>query len=56
MVKPLRRRVRRRPVMLTRLWSAIYAACVELLAVERLISLGADRQNIIKVAVPAACR
>ncbi|HET9255121.1 MAG TPA: hypothetical protein VFO16_07955, partial [Pseudonocardiaceae bacterium] len=41
---------------LTRLWSAIYAARAELLAVERLISLGADRLDIINTAVTAAWR
>ena len=41
---------------LTRLWSAIYAARCELLAVERLISLNADRLDIIHTAVTAAWR
>ena len=41
---------------LTRLWSAIYAARCELLAVERLISLDADRMDIIHTAVTAAWR
>ncbi|MDQ3763884.1 MAG: hypothetical protein M3460_20425 [Actinomycetota bacterium] len=41
---------------LTRLWSAIYAARAELLAVERLISLDADRVDIITTAVTAAWR
>jgi hypothetical protein len=41
---------------LTRLWSAIYAARAELLAVERLISLHADRLDIITTAVTAAWR
>ncbi|WP_169515792.1 hypothetical protein [Amycolatopsis nigrescens] len=41
---------------LTRLWSAIYATRAELLAVERLISLDADRTDIITTAVTAAWR
>jgi hypothetical protein len=41
---------------LSRLWSAIYAARAELLAVERLISLHADRVNILRTAVTAAWR
>ena len=41
---------------LTRLWSTIYAARCELLAVERLISLDADRMDIIHTAVTAAWR
>jgi hypothetical protein len=41
---------------LSRLWSAIYAARAELLAVERLISLRADRTDIIRTAVTAAWR
>ncbi|HEX3792767.1 MAG TPA: hypothetical protein VHW44_33225 [Pseudonocardiaceae bacterium] len=41
---------------LTRLWSAIYAARAELLAVERLISLDADRIDLIHTAVTAAWR
>lgn len=41
---------------LTRLWSAIYAARAELLAVERLISLDADRIDLIHAAVTAAWR
>lgn len=41
---------------LTRLWSAIYAARAELLAVERLISLDADRLDLITTAVTAAWR
>lgn len=41
---------------LTRLWSAIYAARAELLAVERLISLEADRVDIMTTAVTAAWR
>ncbi|MGH3671731.1 MAG: hypothetical protein ACRDSH_14020, partial [Pseudonocardiaceae bacterium] len=39
---------------LTRLWSAIYAARAELLAAERLISLDADRLDIITTAVTEA--
>lgn len=39
---------------LSRLWSAIYAARAELLAVERLISLRADRIDISHTAVTAA--
>lgn len=41
---------------LSRLWSAIYAARAELIAVERLISLDADRIDIIHTAVTAAWR
>ncbi|WP_177231207.1 hypothetical protein [Amycolatopsis saalfeldensis] len=41
---------------LSRLWSAIYAARAELLAVERLISLRADRMDILHTAVTAAWR
>lgn len=41
---------------LTRLWSAIYAARAELLAVERLLSLQVDRQAVVRVAVTAAWR
>lgn len=41
---------------LTRLWSAIYAARAELLAVERLISLRADRFEVVATAVTAAWR
>lgn len=41
---------------LTRLWSAIYAARAELLAVERLTSLHAARPDIITAAVTAAWR
>jgi hypothetical protein len=41
---------------LSRLWSAIYAARAELLAVERLISLQAGRLDIITAAVTAAWR
>jgi hypothetical protein len=41
---------------LAQLWSAIYAARAELLAVERLISLDADRMDIIHTAVTAAWR
>jgi hypothetical protein len=40
----------------SRLWSAIYAARAELLAVERLISLQADRTDILRTAVTAAWR
>lgn len=39
---------------LCRLWSALYAARAELLAVERLISLGADRIDVVHTAVTAA--
>jgi hypothetical protein len=39
---------------LSRLWSAIYAARAELLAIERLISLRTDRIDIIHTAVTAA--
>jgi hypothetical protein len=41
---------------LSRLWSAIYAARAELVAVERLLSLGADRLDVIHTAVTAAWR
>jgi hypothetical protein len=41
---------------LSRLWSAIYAARAELLALERLISLRADRMDILRIAVTAAWR
>jgi hypothetical protein len=41
---------------LMRLWSALYAARAELLAVERLISLEADRIDLIHAAVTAAWR
>jgi hypothetical protein len=41
---------------LARLWSAIYAAHAELLAVERLVSLGADRLDLLRAAVTAAWR
>ncbi len=41
---------------LSRLWSAVYAARAELLAVERLISLRADRRDIIHTVVTAAWR
>jgi len=39
---------------LTRLWSALYAARAELLAVERLVSLRAGRTDLIHAAVTAA--
>ena len=42
--------------VLTRLWAAIYALRAELLAVERLRSFGADRQQVIRQAVTAAWR
>ncbi|GAA3001761.1 hypothetical protein [Actinokineospora diospyrosa] len=41
---------------LSLLWSAIYAARAELLAVERLISLRAERTDIVRAAVTAAWR
>lgn len=41
---------------LTRLWSAVYAARAELLAVERLISLRAARPDIISAVMTAAWR
>lgn len=41
---------------LARLWSALYAARAELLAVERLVSLCADRIDLIHAAVTAAWR
>ncbi|OLF05846.1 hypothetical protein BLA60_34235 [Actinophytocola xinjiangensis] len=41
---------------LTRLWSALYAARAELLAVERLVSLRANRIDLIHAAVTAAWR
>ncbi|SDJ18965.1 hypothetical protein SAMN04488074_101747 [Lentzea albidocapillata subsp. violacea] len=43
-------------VQLSLLWSAIYAARAELLTVERLISLRADRTDVIRAAVTAAWR
>ena len=39
---------------LSRLWAMIYAARAELLAVDRLLSFGADRQQIIRQAIDAA--
>lgn len=41
---------------LSLLWSAIYAARAELLAVERLISLQGERTDVIRAAVTAAWR
>lgn len=41
---------------LARLWSALYAARAELLAVERLVSLQADRTGLVRAAVTAAWR
>lgn len=41
---------------LSRLWAAIYALRAELLAVERLVSFGADQQQVIQQAVTAAWR
>jgi hypothetical protein len=41
---------------LCRLWSALYTARAELLAVERLISLGADRIDVRHAAVTASWR
>jgi hypothetical protein len=41
---------------LSRLWSAIYALRAELLAVERLISFGVDRQQVIQQTMTAAWR
>lgn len=41
---------------LTRLWSALYAARAELLAVERLVSLRAGRPDLVRAAVTAAWR
>jgi len=41
---------------LARLWSALYAARAELLAVERLVSLRADRIDLMHAAVTAAWR
>lgn len=41
---------------LSRLWSAIYAARAELLAVERLVSLRSDRMDILHAAMNAAWR
>lgn len=41
---------------LTRLWSAVYAARAELLAVERLTSLHANRIELMAAAVTAAWR
>jgi hypothetical protein len=42
--------------LLARLWSALYAARAELLAVERLVSLRANRIDLIHAAVTAAWR
>jgi len=39
---------------LSRLWAAIYALRAELLAAERLLSLGAERQQVVRQAVTAA--
>jgi hypothetical protein len=39
---------------LSRLWAMIYAARAELLAVDRLLSFGADRQQVIRQAIDAA--
>jgi hypothetical protein len=41
---------------LARVWSAIYALRAELLAIERLVSLDADRQQVIAHIVTAAWR
>jgi hypothetical protein len=41
---------------LARLWSTLYAAHAELLTVERLVSLRADRNDVIRAAVTAAWR
>jgi hypothetical protein len=41
---------------LSRLWSALYAARAELLAVERMISLRVDQPDVITTAVTAAWR
>lgn len=41
---------------LTRLWSALYAARAELLAVDRLVSLEANRIDLLRAAVTAAWR
>jgi hypothetical protein len=41
---------------LSRLWAAIYSLRAELLALERLLSLGADRQQVSRQAVTAAWR
>ncbi|MGX7826882.1 hypothetical protein ACTG9Q_17490 [Actinokineospora sp. 24-640] len=41
---------------LMRLWSALYAARAELLAVERLVSLKAERVDLVHAAVTAAWR
>lgn len=41
---------------LCRVWSAIYALRAELLVVERLLSLGAERQQVVRQAVTAAWR
>jgi len=41
---------------LARLWGAVYALRAELLAVERLVSFEADRQQVIRQAVTAAWR
>lgn len=48
--------VAEREEALTRVWSAIYALRAELLAVERLISLNLDGQQIVAQAVTAAWR
>ncbi|MEC3998636.1 hypothetical protein VSR01_36190 [Actinacidiphila sp. DG2A-62] len=48
--------VAEREEQLSRLWSAIYAARAELLAVERLISLDAARADVVRAAVTAAWR
>lgn len=53
---PFAREVAEHEEQLSRLWSALYAARAELLAVERLISLRADRVNILRTAVTAAWR
>jgi hypothetical protein len=42
--------------VLCKLWAAIYAARAELLATQRLLSFGADRQQVIRQAVTAAWR
>lgn len=42
--------------VLCRVWSAIYALRAELLGIERLISLGADQNQMIRQAVTAAWR
>ncbi len=41
---------------LCRLWSALYAARAELLTVERLVSLDADRVDVVHAAITAAWR